>query len=92
MGAKRAHIVLQEDVVKEIDKLAGSRGRSAFLTDLARREIKRRRLLEVFKEQEPIWKDEDHPELQGGSAEWIRQMRAESEVRFRGIEQQRDRD
>ena len=83
---KRAHVILSEDLVQEIDKIAGSRGRSAFLAELARREIKRRRLLEIFKREEPIWKDEDHPELRDGSAEWVRRMRDESEARFQGIE------
>ena len=84
-------MVLPEDLVNQIDRIVGSRGRSAFLADLARREMRRRRLLEVLKTEEPIWKDEDHPELKDGAAEWVRKMRAESEVRFEGIQQQRDR-
>jgi hypothetical protein len=28
------------------------------------------------------WKDEDHPELPDGAAEWVRKMRAEAEARF----------
>ena len=87
---KRAHVVLPEDLVREIDKIAGSRGRSAFLADLARREIKRQQLLLLFKRKEPIWKDEDHPELKNGAIAWVRKMRAESEARFQKI--QRDRD
>ncbi|HEY6333287.1 MAG TPA: hypothetical protein VI756_28445 [Blastocatellia bacterium] len=91
MSTRRAHVVLPEDLVSQIDKIVGSRGRSAFLADLARREIKRRHLLEVFKTDEPIWKDEDHPELKDGAAEWVRKMRAESEARFERI-QRRDSD
>ena len=53
---------------------------------------RRRRLLEILKREEPIWKDEDHPELQAGAADWVRQLRAESEARFERIQQQRDRD
>jgi hypothetical protein len=89
-ATKRAHVVLPEDLVQEIDKIAGSRGRSAFLADLARREIKRHRLLELFKREEPIWKDQDHPELKDGAADWVRKMRAQSEVRFERIQKQRD--
>jgi hypothetical protein len=85
MSTRRAHVVLPDDLVSEIDKIAGSRGRSAFLADLARREIKRRRLLELFKRKEPIWKDKDHPELKGGAAAWVREMRAQSEARFQKI-------
>jgi hypothetical protein len=57
-----------------------------------RRKIKRRHLLEVFKTEAPIWKDEDHPELKEGAAEWVRKMRAESESRFDSIRRSRDRD
>jgi hypothetical protein len=84
--------VLPGELVQEIDEIAGSRGRSAFLADLARREIKRRRLLKVFQSEEPIWRDEDHPELQTGAAEWVRQIRQESETRFQSTERQRKRD
>ncbi len=90
-STKRAHVVLPEDLVREIDKISGARGRSAFLADLAKREIKRQQLLQLFKRKEPIWKDEDHPELKGGAAAWIRKMRAESEARFQRIQRQRDR-
>ena len=67
-ATKRTHVVLPETLVREIDKIAGSRGRSAFLADLAKREITRHQLLELFKRKEPIWKDEDHPELKDGSS------------------------
>jgi hypothetical protein len=90
-STKRAHVVLPEDLVREIDKIAGSRGRSAFLADLARREIKRQHLLELFKRKEPIWKDEDHPELKHGAAVWVRKTRAENEARFHTIQKGRNR-
>jgi len=92
MASRRAHVVLPEDLVTQIDKIVGSRGRSSFLADLARREIKRRHMLDVFKNEEPIWKDEDHPELKDGAAEWVRQMRAESEAHLQKIQRHRDRD
>jgi hypothetical protein len=44
-------------------------------TALAPREIRRRRLLAIFEQAEPIWKDEDHPELAAGADEWVRQLR-----------------
>ena len=90
MTTRRAHVVLPDDLVSEIDKIVGARGRSAFLAELARREIKRRNLLAMFTRDEPIWKDEDHPELKDGASEWVRRMRAESEARFDRIQRQRD--
>ena len=87
---KRTHVVLSEDLVREIDKIAGSRGRSAFLADLAQREIKRLQLLQFFKRKEPVLKDEDHPELKDGAAAWVRKTRALDEVRFQKIQKRRD--
>jgi hypothetical protein len=89
-ATKRAHVVLSEDLVREIDKIAGSRGRSAFLSDLAEREIKRQQLLNMFKREEPIWKDEDHPELEHGAAAWVRKIRAENDDRLDKIDKRRD--
>ena len=89
-ATKRAHVVLSEDLVREIDKIAGARGRSAFLAELAEREIKRQQLLNMFKREEPIWKDEDHPELEQGAAAWVRKIRAENDDRLEKIDKQRD--
>ena len=90
MATRRAHVVLPDDLVSEIDKIVGARGRSAFLAELARREIKRRNLLAMFQRNEPIWKDEDHPELKDGASEWVRSMRSESEARFDRLPRRQD--
>src|SRR5260370_31990773 len=79
---RRAHVILPVDVVAEIDKLVGKRGRSAFLTELAQREIKIRRQREVLRETAGAWKSEDHPELAQGAAVWIEQIRALDNRRF----------
>lgn len=78
MGMHRAHIVLPDDLVKEIDAEVGPRGRSAFLVELARAELRRRKLLAFLRSDEPAWKDEDHPELANGSAAWVHDMRQAS--------------
>lgn len=79
MHTKRAHVVLPEDLLAEIDDLVGQRGRSAFLVEVLRLEVSRRRLLQILRDPEPIWKDEDHPELREGAAAWVRKMRDEDE-------------
>lgn len=78
---RRAHVVLPVDVVAAIDKLVGKRGRSAFLTEVAKREIMIRRQREALRQAVGAWKDEDHPELAHGAAEWVRQLRAADMVR-----------
>ena len=75
MPHKRAHVVLPDDLLADVDALVGPRGRSAFLTEVIREAVNRRRLLEFLSSKEPIWKDEDHPELAQGAEGWVRQMR-----------------
>ena len=82
-------MVLPVEVVASIDKLVGKRGRSAFLTELAQREIKLRRQREVLRETAGAWKDENHPELAQEAAAWVRQIRALDTQRFEDLERRR---
>jgi hypothetical protein len=82
MGSQRAHIVLPEDLIAEIDQVVGPRGRSAFLVETARAELRRRRLLTFLRDEQPAWKEKDHPELAAGGAAWVKSLRSESEKRL----------
>jgi len=81
MAGKRAHVVIPEDLVSAIDTLVGKRGRSAFITEAARREVERRRLLEALEQTKGAWKDRNHPELNKGAAHWLRKQRRQDEAR-----------
>ena len=81
MKSKRAHILLPHDLVKEIDSIVGPRGRSAFLVDTAREAVQRRKLLRFLESDVPAWKDADHPELRRSAAEFVHELRQESEQR-----------
>jgi hypothetical protein len=81
MKARRAHIWLPRDLLKEIDAMVGPRGRSAFLLETAREAVKRRKLLRFLEDDEPAWKEANHPELTDGAAAWVRGLRKESETR-----------
>jgi hypothetical protein len=81
MPNKRAHIVLPHDLIKDIDAEVGPRGRSAFLVEIAREGLRRRRLLRLLRS--------DDPEATGGetddrqdSATWVRNLRKESDSRI----------
>ncbi len=78
------------DVIAEIDKIVSHGKRTAFLIDLAKREIKLNRQRNALREARGAWKTEDHPELANGAANWIREIRQESKKRFERIEQRRD--
>jgi hypothetical protein len=88
---RKAHVSLPVDVVADIDKLVGRRGRSAFLTEIARDEIRRRQQREALRMAKGAWTDEEHPELKDGAAAWVRIMRDEAEARFQEIERHRNR-
>lgn len=92
MSRHKTLVEFPPEVVAEIDKIVGARRRSAFLVELAKREIKRQRLLKVFENREPTWNDENHPEMCGDSDNWIRQMRLESEARFQRLQSQHEPD
>ena len=77
MPSKRAHVFLPDDLLAEVDALVGPRGRSAFLTEVIRHEVNRRRLLHFLSAPEPVLKDEDYPEFRNGSEAWVRNMREE---------------
>jgi hypothetical protein len=80
MATQRAHIVLPDDLIAEIDSAVGPRGRSAFLVETARAELRRRNLLSFLRSDRPAWQEQDHPELAGGSAAWVRKIRKESDM------------
>jgi hypothetical protein len=89
---ERVLVPYPPEVIAAIDHLVskGEGNRTAFLVDLAKKEIKRQRLLEIFDHPDPIWKAEDHPEIDDGG-NWVREMRAESEGRLLRIQDQPER-
>ncbi len=81
MSAHRTHIILPDDLVSEIDRLVGKRGRSQFLVQSAIVEIKRRRQLAAIQTAAGAWNEADHPELAGGAVAYQRKLRTESDRR-----------
>jgi hypothetical protein len=81
MKRKRTHILLPQALIREIDRMVGPRGRSAFLVETAQEAVKRRKLLQFLENDEQAWKDGAHPEMSGGSAVWVKKLRKESDDR-----------
>ena len=80
---RRTHVVLSDQLVKEIDAIVGSRQRSSFITQAAEKELMRRRQIEALKAAAGAWKDKDHPELKQGAAKWVHKLRQEDERRVK---------
>lgn len=85
MDAKRTHIVIPSQLVAQIDTLVGKRGRSAFLTQAAVKELARLRQIRALEAAAGAWKDKDHPELKRGADRWVKQIRRETDRRLRQI-------
>ncbi len=85
MNTKRTHVVLAEQLVKEIDTVVGGRQRSSFITQAAERELMRLRQIAALKAAAGAWQDKDHAELKRGSAKWVRKLRQENERRFQKV-------
>ena len=85
MSTTRTHIVIPKDLSDEIETLVGKRGKSAFFAEAARKELRRLRMLSALERAAGSWKAARHPELQGGSQRWVRQLRRESERRVRSV-------
>jgi Arc/MetJ-type ribon-helix-helix transcriptional regulator len=85
MNTKRTHVVLSEQLVKDIDALVGSRRRSSFLTEAAEEKLMRLRQLKALEAAAGSWKDKDHPELKQGAAKWVEKLRAQDEKRFQKV-------
>jgi hypothetical protein len=83
MSVLRTHVVMPNDLVAEIDRIVGKRGRSEFIVHAAQRELKRLQQLKALEKIKGAWRDEDHPELSAGSAEWVRLIRREGDARVR---------
>ncbi len=82
MGTIRAHILLPEELVGQIDRLVGRRGRSRFLVLAATNELRRQRQLAALQKAAGSWKDENHPELTRGAEKWVNRLRRESDKRL----------
>jgi Arc/MetJ-type ribon-helix-helix transcriptional regulator len=85
MNTKRTHVVLSEQLVKDIDTLVGTRQRSSFLTQAAEEKLMRLRQIKALEAAAGSWKDKDHPELKQGAAKWVAKLRRQDQKRFQEV-------
>jgi predicted transcriptional regulator len=70
-------VVLDDEILREIDAIAGERGRSRFLEEAAREKLKRLALEAALIETSGVLRKEDYPEFatREKTAEWVRATR-----------------
>lgn len=92
MARNRILVQFPPDVIADIDQIAGRGKRTAYLVELARRDVKIQRQRAALRAFKGAWKSEDHPELAQGSDAWLRQIRDLDRERIESIESTRGGD
>ena len=73
----RTHVILDDEVLKEIDEQVGQRGRSRFLEDAAREKLARIELEAAIRRGAGMLKDKDYPHWRDTESirNWVRASR-----------------
>jgi hypothetical protein len=76
-GMARTHVVMAEEVLEEIDRRVGPRGRSRFLEEAAREKLERLALEEAIRSTEGIarGKGYEHWRDRRTTVAWVREVR-----------------
>jgi predicted transcriptional regulator len=79
----RTHIVISRDIVDEVDRLVGTRHRSAFVSEAVAEKLARERLRRAARKLGGSLADKDIPgwESTESAAKWVRSLRRESDDR-----------
>jgi metal-responsive CopG/Arc/MetJ family transcriptional regulator len=82
----RAHIVVSEDLLREVDEFVGARRRSEFFAEAAREKINRLKLCRAAEQLAGLLAVKDIPgwESSESAAEWVHSQRRDAEERHRG--------
>ena len=78
----RANVVLPNDLIMEIDRIAGARKRSKFLEEAAREKIKAEKLDKAFATARGILKNDSRFSTSAKVRKYIRDFRRTNSVRF----------
>lgn len=80
----RTHLVLPEDLVRQIDTTVGRRKRSRFVEEAVREKLRRETLLAAVKETAGSLSSQEHPHWATSeeAAAWVRESRKRDDVRL----------
>jgi hypothetical protein len=79
----RAHVIVPEELLSEVDDLVGPRRKSEFFVDAARERVAREKLLKAARKLGGSLAHADIPgwETNESSSEWVRSIRQENDDR-----------
>jgi len=73
----RTNLLLPKDLVDEVDRFAGPRGRSRYVADALAERLRRDRLRAVVEATAGAWKDNELFPSSDAVVAWVRERRAE---------------
>jgi metal-responsive CopG/Arc/MetJ family transcriptional regulator len=75
----RTNLLLPRELVEEMDQVAGPRGRSRFVADAVRHQLRRERLRQAWEQSFGTLSSEDYPHwaTSDKAVQWVRELRAE---------------
>lgn len=81
----RTHIVLPEDLIEQVDKIAGKRKRSRFIEEAIRQMLSREALRKALDEARGVLSAEDYPEWSTPerTSAWVHRSRQEDDAHRR---------
>lgn len=79
MAMVRATVTLPEELLGEVDRLAGARGRSAFISEAVAASVRREQLRRVLDETRGALRDSPSWRTPDATYRWVRELREEGE-------------
>ena len=77
MALARTNVTIPQELLRQVDELAGKRGRSQFVADAVAAKVKRERLRKALDASRGIFVGTPHYMTPEESYRWIRSMREE---------------
>ena len=80
----RAHVVLAEDLIRDVDAVVGKGKRSRFIEEAVREKLRQEKLLSALAETAGILSADDYPEWETPEkvASWVRELRQQRDRRL----------
>ncbi len=73
----RTNLVLPEELIAEVDQLAGPRGRSRYVAEALEQAVRRDRLLRVIDRTAGAWANHPLWKTDADVVDWVRKLRAQ---------------
>jgi hypothetical protein len=73
----RTNLLLPEDLVEAVDRLAGPRGRSRYVAEAVRERLRRDERVKAIRAAAGIWKGNPLFPTDESVVEWVRELRRE---------------